>query len=98
MARLKRFLVMALFGTRNPTNITRHHMHQQYSYRLTDTDQWHLNLDDDFVPFLSFFHLFPKWKGRKYFFHNAKKKLVITIHGRNTPTLICIITKLHKNI
>jgi len=32
-----------------------------------------LNLDDDFVPFLSFFHFFPKWEGRKYFFHNGKQ-------------------------
>jgi len=26
------------------------------------------NLYDDFVPFFNFFHFFPKWKGRKYFF------------------------------
>ena len=32
-----------------------------------------LNLDDDFVPFGGFFHFFPKWKGRKYFFCNGKK-------------------------
>ena len=33
------------------------------------------NLDDDFVPFFSFFHFLPKWKGRKYFFRNKKKGL-----------------------
>ena len=25
--------------------------------------------NDDFVPFWGFFHFFPKWKGRKYFFY-----------------------------
>ena len=34
------------------------------------------NLDDNFVPFLSFFHFFPKWKGRKYYrgFYRLRKK------------------------
>ena len=39
-----------------------------------------LNLDH-FMPFFSFFHFFPKMKGKKVF------KLVITVHGRSTLTL-----------
>jgi len=33
-----------------------------------------LNLDDDFVPFFSFFL---KWKGRKYFLRNGKTWFLI---------------------
>jgi len=47
-------------------------------YKLAD-----LNLDNDFVPFFSFF---PKWKGRKYFFCNGRNP-VFTAHRRNLPTL-----------
>ena len=33
----------------------------------------YLNLDDDFVLFLSLYiNFFSKWKGRKYFFHIGK--------------------------
>jgi len=50
-----------------------------------------LNLDDDFVPFLSFFHFFQKWEGRKYF--SLIKKRFGFYHGcyhlgRNMPTLM----------
>ena len=44
-----------------------------------------------FVKFWGFFHLFPKWNGRKYFFCNGYNPFfpgVITVHGRNMPTLI----------
>ena len=43
-----------------------------------------------FVKFWGFFHFFPKWKGRKYFFRNGNNlvfTVVITVHGRNVPTL-----------
>ena len=49
-----------------------------------------LMLGDDFVIFVSFFHFFPKWKGRKYFFRNGRNPVftvVITVNGRNLPTL-----------
>jgi len=39
-----------------------------------------------FVKFGDFFHFFPKWKGRKYFFRNGNNPF-FTVHGRNMPTL-----------
>ena len=45
-----------------------------------------------FVKFWGFFHFFPKWQGRKFFFHNRKKtvfNMAITAYGRNRPTLQC---------
>ena len=59
-----------------------------------------LNLNDDFVPFFSFFHFFPKWKGRKYFFRNGRNPVitvVITVHGRNMPTLSSEIHRSHPD-
>ena len=44
-----------------------------------------------FVKFWGFFNFFPKWKGRKYFFRNGNNPVfivVITVHGRNMPTLL----------
>ena len=43
-----------------------------------------------FVKIWGFFHFFPKWKGRKYFFLNGNNPVftvVITVHGRSMPTL-----------
>jgi len=56
-----------------------------------------LNLDDDFIPILNFFHFLPKWKGRKKESISSimEKKTFftvdITIHGRSTPTLHCTL-------
>ena len=62
----------------------------------------YLNLDGDFVLFFSFFHFFPKWEGKKYFFHIGKNTfyaMVISIHGKNMPILSksnCVISILFK--
>ena len=42
--------------------------------------------------FVKFWDFFPKWKGTKYFFRNGNNPVftvVITVHGRNMPTLPC---------
>ena len=59
----------------------------------------YLNLDDDAIPFMSFFHFFSKCKGRKYFFRNRKKvfTVVIGIHGRNMPTLYTTNLDVHDS-
>jgi len=41
--------------------------------------------------FVKFWGFFPKWKGRKYFFrigNNPIFTVVITVHGKNMPTLV----------